>query len=408
MTGPMPQLPGVQFGNTPLDISSAVNSFAKGLQEARAQRRKEQMDQAMLGIQFMNAQGRLGEMGNMNMQRHLDDLRSKGIYVDPGQPMYDTDWAKLIEIGQQRSQQIRDWELLSPQARQFNQDKWNTLTPEQQALPENAMYQQPSREINTPTMSGQGNIRASVFVDPAHIREWQMQKQDERGRWANQIREAYLELARQKFAFQRAQPREGERAVAAGAQNMLEAHRDLRSIEMNWPQSANFAGMVKVLLNSTLGKHLPEMIGDLPQGSIEQRYTIAMHRWLSEFFPAKAGKVLTENEIKTYFPMLFARGFTDPETFDEINRAREGALRQVFFQSGPALMSAIRGGLINAGDIPPQLLQEYTTMYGTGADPRSPMGPQDPGNPTPSPTANDDEELRRRAEARRRARQGKP
>ena len=48
----MPQLPNVQLGNTALDISSAVNSFAKGLQEARAQRRKEQMDQAMMAIQM--------------------------------------------------------------------------------------------------------------------------------------------------------------------------------------------------------------------------------------------------------------------------------------------------------------------------------------------------------------------
>lgn len=378
MTAPggMPAMPGVQFGNTPLDISSAVNSFAKGLQEARALRRKEQMDQAMLGIQFMNAQSRMGEVSNMNTQRFLDDLRAKGAFVNPGQSLVDTDWGALVQQSQQGSEAIRDWDLMSPAQR----------------AGEIALYQQtggqrgrlePSREIRVPNLSGQGETVASLYMDPQDMRTWQAQRQDERGRWANRIREAYLNLAQQKFAFMRADPSEAERAVAGGARNMVEANRDLRMIEMNWPQSANWAGALTVLKNSPLARPLPDNWTQLVQSPIEQKYTIAMHRWLSEFFPAKAGKVLTENEIRTYFPMLFATGFTDPETLDEIYRARNGALGQVLLQAGPGTLLAIRSGQINPADVPGEILQQLQALYGSGPGANAPGNAPTQGPPPP-------------------------
>lgn len=54
MTTPaFPQLPHVQLGNTASDISSAVSSFAQGLQAERQRRRDEAMKEAMMQLQFM-------------------------------------------------------------------------------------------------------------------------------------------------------------------------------------------------------------------------------------------------------------------------------------------------------------------------------------------------------------------
>lgn len=54
MTTPaIPQLPNVSLGNTATDISSAVSSFAKGLQAERIRRREEAMKEALLSLQMM-------------------------------------------------------------------------------------------------------------------------------------------------------------------------------------------------------------------------------------------------------------------------------------------------------------------------------------------------------------------
>src|SRR5258706_7491535 len=53
MTAPaFPQLPNVQLGNTASDISSAVSSFAKGLQEERTKRRQEAMSEALMNLKM--------------------------------------------------------------------------------------------------------------------------------------------------------------------------------------------------------------------------------------------------------------------------------------------------------------------------------------------------------------------
>lgn len=53
MTTPgFPQLPNVELGNTASDFSSAVSSFAKGLQEERTRRRQEAMSNALMNLKM--------------------------------------------------------------------------------------------------------------------------------------------------------------------------------------------------------------------------------------------------------------------------------------------------------------------------------------------------------------------
>ena len=81
MTSPFPQLPNVELGNTATDISSAVNSFAKGLQAERTRRREEAMQAAMLQLKMQEFSHpnpihatEMGEGGPRSIYRNPRDM----------------------------------------------------------------------------------------------------------------------------------------------------------------------------------------------------------------------------------------------------------------------------------------------------------------------------------------------
>jgi len=87
MTTPgFPQLPNVELGNTASDFSSAVSSFAKGLQEERTRRRQEAMSNALMNLkmqEFLHPRPmhelQLGPEGPMNVDINpttLETMRS--------------------------------------------------------------------------------------------------------------------------------------------------------------------------------------------------------------------------------------------------------------------------------------------------------------------------------------------
>lgn len=351
MPTPITPLPYQSQGNLATDLSSGAANFVTGMRNEREKRRQEAMQQALLSIQGMKAEADLQRAGGLDIKPYLDDLRGKGIYPRPGSPITpDTDMGALIG------------EATKAQEPMFARDMMGDA--ERAATPE---------PPHTVTASG---ITADLFTDPAQLKEYQARHQAERQAVYTRQREAYLNLARQRFDFMRQNPREGQLQIAGGLPNIIQANRTMSQIENQLPESANWAGMLKVLGETPLGRQFaPSATSMAMMSPIEQQYTIAMHRFLSEYFPAKGGKVLSENEVRQYFPIISATGFTSREAIQAVQDARKGNINQVAWQTGPALLQLIRSGQISPDDLPPGQIESIIQLYGAGAVPGAPAAP---------------------------------
>lgn len=360
MTGPI-QLPHFQLGNAAADLTSGAANFVTGMKAERDKRKADAMAQALLQIKDMGAQADLMRAGNAPYQPYLDDLRAKGMYVRPGTQLTpQTDFGAVIDAGSKGQEALFQRTMMS--------DAERAQTPE------------PSRTVEA------GGVTADLFTDPAQLREWQArQKQARDSVYLNQ-RNAYLQLARDRFTFWKQNPREGQLQIAGGLPNIIAAHRTMAGVENQLPESANWAGMLKVIGETPLGRQFaPASTSMAMMSTAEQQYIIAMHRFLSEYFPAKGGKVLSENEVRQYFPVISATGFSSREAIQAVQEARKGNINQVAWQSGPAILQLLRSGQLGPDDLPPGQIEAILQLYGGNAAPTPSAGvpgPLTPAKPT--------------------------
>lgn len=347
MTGPIPKLPHIQQGNLLTDLSQATGNFVGGLQAERDKQRQQALENALLGIRGMEAQGRLQQYGNQDNQRYLDDARTKGFFIRPGAGSFNPQaLGDLYTQGSPMQQSLMDYELLPPDQR--------------------AKTPQPPRSLTT------GGMTADLFISPDQLREHQQRKQQERFNQRIQLQRAYLNLAHNRFDFQRQNPSDVQMQNMGGIQNIVDANRTMSDLENTLPQGANWAGMMKVLGDTPIGKQFaPTSLTMSVLSSEEQKYVIAAHRFMTEYFPNKIGKQMTESEMRMILPVISATGFVDPSVFPDIQESRAGAIRQTMGYAGPGLLLAIRSGLINPGDVQelaPDLLQTLNALYGGGTE----------------------------------------
>lgn len=340
MTGPKPiALPHIQQGNLLTDASQAVGNFVAGIQGQRDKNREQALQEALLGIRGMEAEGRLAQYGNQDNQRYLDDARTKGFFIRPGAGFHPNDLGELYTQGSPMQQKLMEYEMLPPEQR--------------------AKIPQPSRSITV------GKTTADMFISPDQMREYQARAQAERHAASMAQRRAYLQLARERFSFYRGKPSENQLQIAGGVPNTLAASSTMENIENTLPDGANWAGMMKVIGETPLGKQFaPASTSGVVLTPEEQRYVIAMHRFLSEYFPAKGGKTLSETEVRQYFPIIAATGFTSRDAILDVQESRRGAIRQTMMGAGPALLMMIRNGQINPSDIPEGIIEDMQQMYG--------------------------------------------
>lgn len=345
MTGPKPiQLLHIQQGNLLTDASQGIGNFVTGLQAEKDKQRQQAMENALLGIRGMEAQGRLAQYGNSDNQRYLDDARTKGFFIRPGAGLNPQDLGNLYAQGGPMQQALMDYEML-PEAARAN-------TP---------------RPPNSVTV---GRTTADLFPSPDQFREHQARMQQDRFEKRLNLQKGYLSLAHNRFDFQRQNPSQSQSQTMGGIQNIMDAHRTMSELENTLPKEANWAGMIQVLGQSKIGENLaPAAFSGLVLTPEEQKYVIAAHRFMTEYFPTKIGKQMTKSEMQLILPVITATGFVDPSVFPDIQEARAGAIRQTMMYAGPGLLLAMRSGLINPGEVQelaPDLLQTLNALYGGG------------------------------------------
>lgn len=348
MTAPV-RIPHVSSGNLLLDVSQAGASLAQGMQQESTRRREEAMRQAMLKLQ----QGQLDSVNQYrsgeNRRMQLDDLRSRGIDIDPSQPG--------VQLAGDLTPVIAEAERV-----------------------QHSISQDPKSPGAPQTINING-VAATVrpFYDPQGVR---LRAAEEAARVSQQRADMYEQGRNNRQQRMLREPSPEENSRGGATVRALHAQKTLLGLEKADATVANRSGLIEFF-----SKAAPTMQGEaafrtlitnLASDPAAQQYAVAMRNFISPIAQASIGKAWTVAELGTLLPGFFSFGFAGPETLKLLQDSRSEAIRSALVSTGPGLMPLIEAGYLQPEDIPefdrwlPYWQRQYGWEY--SGPPRSQTG----------------------------------
>jgi len=323
MTAPT-RLPHVSQGNLLTDISNAAAGIAGGLQNENTKRREEAMRAAVLKMQQDQQASTQNFQQGTARRAQLDDLRTKGIDIDPSQP------------GVQLA---------------------GDLTPviaEAQRI-QSTISQDPAKP-GAPTEVNVGGIRATVrpYYDPMNVRTLTA----ESGRAAAEARFNAQQSGISGRQNQRLLEPSPEQTQRAGlTRSLIQSGKQLNDMAQKDPGLGQRAGLINMLAQVGPGVKAEDALtaimsrvkGD-PQA---QAYIAEMLSFVSSFAFARGGKALTTNELSILLPQAFGFGFETGPAGKQRQLIRQRLTEEAFTTLGDeGLVYALERGMIVPADVP--------------------------------------------------------
>jgi hypothetical protein len=323
MTAPV-RLPHVSQGNLLTDVSTAAASLAGGLQAEQTKRREEAMRDAILKMQQQQSAATQQFQQGTARRAQLDDLRSKGIDIDPSQP------------GVQLAGDLTD-----------------VITEAQRQQAE--ISTDPSKP-GAPRVIDVNGVRATVrpFYDPMNIRTLTA----EQGRLAAEARFNAQQAGISGRQNQRLlEPTSVQTERAGLVRSLVQSSKQLNDMAAKDPTLGQRSGLIAML--SQVGPNakaddavaaLLSRVGNDPQA---QAYIAEMMNYISSFAFARGGKNLTANELSVLLPQAFGFGFETGPAGAQRKLIRQRLLDEAFTTLGDeGLVYALERGMIDPNDVP--------------------------------------------------------
>lgn len=323
MTAPV-RLPHVSQGNLLTDISQAAGSLASGLMQERAKRREEAMREALLKLQTDQFSAQRDFQAGTARRSQLDDLRSKGIDIDPSQPgvQLAADLTPVIQEAQRQQAEIST---------------------------------DPSKP-GEPRVIDVGGIRATVrpYYDPMNIRTITA----EQARAAAEARFNAQQAGISGRQNQRLlEPTSVQTERAGLTRSLIQSGKQLNQMAQQDPSLGKRAGLIAMLAqvgpNTKAEDALTALMSQLKGDPQAQAYIAEMLNFTSSFAFARGGKNLTANELSVLLPQAFGFGFETGPAGKQRQLIRQRLLEEAFTTLGDeGLVYALERGMIDAADVP--------------------------------------------------------
>lgn len=354
MTAPV-RLPHVSQGNLLTDVSTAGAALAQGMQAERKTRREEAMRDALLQMQQKQQESTQNFQMGTARRAQLDDLRSKGIDIDPSQP------------GVQLS---------------------GDLTPViQEAQRVQSTISQDPAKPGAPTEVNIGGIRATVrpYFDPMNIRTLTA----EQARAAAEARFNAQQAGISGRQNQRLlEPNPTQTQAAGMVRSLVASRKQLDQMAQHDPSLGQRAGLIATLAQAGPNAKADDMlagllsrVGNDPQA---QAYIAEMMNFTSSYAFARGGKNLTANELSILLPQAFGFGFETGPAGKQRQLIRQRLIEEAFTSLGDeGLVYAIERGMIDPKDVPNYEALRARIQRFYGRDIYVPPEMQDPNQPPP-------------------------
>lgn len=356
MTSPV-RLPHVSQGNLLTDVSTAGAALAQGLQNENTKRREEAMRDAIRKMQQQQQASTQQFQQGTARRAQLDDLRSKGIDIDPSQPGVQLagDLTPVIAEAQRAQSEISK----------------DPMTPGQ------------PRTINV------GGIQATVrpYYDPMNIRTLTA----EQARIAAEARFNAQQAGISGRQNQRLLEPSSTQTQSAGlVRSLVNSQKQLNEMAKHDPTIGQRSGLIATLAqagpNAKADDMLSALLSRVTHDPQAQAYIAEMMNFTSSYAFARGGKNLTANELSILLPQAFGFGFETGPAGKQRELIRHRLIDEAFTSLGDeGLVYALERGMIDPNDVPnfPALRARIQRFYGRDIN-IPPAGPgQTPNQPKP-------------------------